>query len=103
MPGGAEYAYVLSALYRDRVLKLSFSEMLLSGVSLDEWSYFTPSNVNAQYEYVVFLVLRFLRSLLTWVGCVVCGNGEGWFYLDGCMADWKGIYPSSGSRIFRKC
>jgi hypothetical protein len=32
------------------VLKLSFGEMLLSGVSLDTWSYFTPENVNALYE-----------------------------------------------------
>ncbi|OAG05890.1 putative hydrolase or acyltransferase of alpha/beta superfamily [Paraphaeosphaeria sporulosa] len=47
---GAEYAYAVAAIYRDRVMKLSFCEMLLSGVSLDTWSYFTPENVNAQYE-----------------------------------------------------
>ena len=29
---------------------LSFSEMLLSGISLDSWSFFTEENVRAQYE-----------------------------------------------------
>ncbi|KAF2017822.1 soluble epoxide hydrolase [Aaosphaeria arxii CBS 175.79] len=47
---GAEFAFAVAGLYRDRVLKLSFCEMLLSGVSLDKWSYFTPENTQAQYE-----------------------------------------------------
>lgn len=47
---GAEFAYAVAGIYRDRVLSLSFCEMLLSGVSLEKWSYFTLENVNAQYE-----------------------------------------------------
>jgi hypothetical protein len=50
MVGGAEFAYAVAGIYRDRVLSLSFCEMLLSGISLDKWSYFTPENVNALYE-----------------------------------------------------
>ncbi|KAF2680993.1 alpha/beta-hydrolase [Lentithecium fluviatile CBS 122367] len=42
---GAEFAYAVAGIYRDRVLFLSFCEMLLSGVSLDKWSYFTPENI----------------------------------------------------------
>ncbi|KAF1973665.1 alpha/beta-hydrolase [Bimuria novae-zelandiae CBS 107.79] len=68
---GAEYAYVLSAIYRDRVMKLSFGEMLLSGVSLDKWSYFTPSNVYAQYElrgvwqwHIPFLCIAHILEML---------------------------------------
>jgi hypothetical protein len=48
--GGAEFAYVLAAEYRDRVLALSFGEMLLSGYGLDNASQFTDSNVMLQYE-----------------------------------------------------
>jgi|SRR5690242_12402483 len=48
--GGAEFAYVLAASYRDRVLALSFGEMLLSGYGLDNASQFTESNVMLQYE-----------------------------------------------------
>lgn len=47
---GAEFAYVLAGLHRERVLSLSFAEMLLSGLDLDRWSDFTPSNVAAQYD-----------------------------------------------------
>lgn len=47
---GAEYAYAVAAKYRDRVLKLSFSEMLVSGFGLEESSFWTPENVSAQYE-----------------------------------------------------
>ncbi|KAJ4400332.1 hypothetical protein N0V91_008791 [Didymella pomorum] len=47
---GAEFAYVLAAEYRDRVLALSFGEMLLSGYGLDNASQFTESNVMLQYE-----------------------------------------------------
>lgn len=37
-------------MYRDRVLALSFGEMLLSGYGLDNASQFTESNVMLQYE-----------------------------------------------------
>jgi pimeloyl-ACP methyl ester carboxylesterase len=47
---GAEFAYVLAALHRDRVKTLCFAEMLLSGQGLEEASYFTPDNVSAQFE-----------------------------------------------------
>ncbi|EGP85812.1 unnamed protein product [Zymoseptoria tritici ST99CH_3D1] len=47
---GADYAYAVAGLYRDRVLKLSFCEMLLSGLGLEESSFWTPENVTAQYE-----------------------------------------------------
>ncbi|ETI28888.1 hypothetical protein G647_01340 [Cladophialophora carrionii CBS 160.54] len=47
---GAEYAYALAALYRDRALSLSFGEMLLSGFGLEESSFWTPENVSAQFR-----------------------------------------------------
>ena len=47
---GAEFAYALAAAYRERVLTLSFCEMLLSGLGLEEWSFFKPENLAAQYE-----------------------------------------------------
>ncbi|EXJ64940.1 hypothetical protein A1O7_01279 [Cladophialophora yegresii CBS 114405] len=47
---GAEYAYALAALYRHRILSLSFCEMLLSGFGLEESSFWTPENVSAQFR-----------------------------------------------------
>lgn len=47
---GAEYGYVLAAKYPERVKTLSFCEMLLSGHGLEEWSYFTPEHVSAQFN-----------------------------------------------------
>ena len=47
---GAEFAYALAATAPDRVLTLSFCEMLLSGLGLEEWSNFTPEKVSAQYR-----------------------------------------------------
>lgn len=47
---GAEYAYGVAAHLRERVLTLSFCEMLLTGYGLEEASYWTPSNITAQYE-----------------------------------------------------
>lgn len=49
---GAEFAYVLAAMYRDRVIGLSFCEMLLSHVSpgLNEITHFTQENITAQYD-----------------------------------------------------
>lgn len=47
---GADYAYAVAGLYRDRVIKLSFCEMLLSGLGLEESSFWTPENVSAQYR-----------------------------------------------------
>lgn len=47
---GAEFAYVLAASNPDRVLSLSFAEMLLSGLDLDRWSDFTSDNIAAQYD-----------------------------------------------------
>lgn len=47
---GADYAYAVAAMYPDRVLKLSFCEMLVSGFGLEESSFWTPENVTAQYR-----------------------------------------------------
>lgn len=47
---GAEFAYALAATQRDRVLTLSFCEMMLSGLGLEEFSFFTPDNITAQYR-----------------------------------------------------
>lgn len=47
---GAEYAYAVAGLYRDRVMKLSFCEMLVSGLGLEESSFWTRENVTAQYR-----------------------------------------------------
>ncbi|CUX54240.1 alpha/beta hydrolase [Agrobacterium deltaense] len=47
---GAEFAYVLAASERKRVLSLSFCEMMLSGLGLEEFSFFTPENITAQYR-----------------------------------------------------
>ncbi|KAF7192165.1 Soluble epoxide hydrolase [Pseudocercospora fuligena] len=47
---GADYAYAVAGLYRDRVLKLSFCEMLLSGLGLEESSFWTRENVTAQFR-----------------------------------------------------
>ena len=47
---GGEYAYVLAASHRDRVMKLSFCEMLLSGFGLEESSFLTQENATAQFE-----------------------------------------------------
>lgn len=47
---GADYAYAVAAMYRNRVLKLSFCEMLISGFGLEESSFWTPENVTAQYR-----------------------------------------------------
>ena len=47
---GADYAYALAAKYRDRVLTLSFGEMLISGFGLEESSFWTKENISAQFE-----------------------------------------------------
>ena len=47
---GAEFAYALAASERDRVVTLSFAEMLLSGLGLEEWSRFEPNTVHARFE-----------------------------------------------------
>ncbi|ETN42802.1 uncharacterized protein HMPREF1541_01960 [Cyphellophora europaea CBS 101466] len=47
---GAEYAYALAAAYRDRVTKLSFCEMLLSGLGLEESSFLTQENATRQFR-----------------------------------------------------
>jgi pimeloyl-ACP methyl ester carboxylesterase len=47
---GAEYAYAVAAFYRDRVIKLSFCEMLLSGLGLEESNIWSKDSVTAQYR-----------------------------------------------------
>jgi len=47
---GAEYAYAVAASHPDRVKKLSFCEMLCSGLGLEESSFWTKENVSAQFE-----------------------------------------------------
>lgn len=47
---GAEFAYAVAAGLRDRVRGLCFGEMLLSGLGLEESSFWTMDNITAQYE-----------------------------------------------------
>jgi len=47
---GADYALAVAGLYRERVLSLSFCEMLASGLGLEESSFWTEQNVTAQYR-----------------------------------------------------
>lgn len=47
---GGDYAYAVAGLYRDKVRKLSFCEMLVSGLGLEETSFWTEENVSAQYR-----------------------------------------------------
>ena len=47
---GADYAYALAAMYRDRVKTLSFCEMLVSGFGLEESNIWSPENVTAQFR-----------------------------------------------------
>ncbi|MCP8970660.1 alpha/beta hydrolase [Ectobacillus ponti] len=47
---GAEFAYVLAAQYPERVKTLCFAEMLLSGLGLEEWSYFKPEILQSRFE-----------------------------------------------------
>ena len=42
---GADYAYATAAKYRDRVPKLSFCKMLVSGFGLEESSFGTKENL----------------------------------------------------------
>nr|POF07197.1 soluble epoxide hydrolase [Quercus suber] len=69
---GAEYAYAIAGMYRERVLKLSFCEMLLSGLGLEESSFWTPENVSAQYRMdgVWCWVAIEPRALKHWIECV---------------------------------
>ena len=47
---GAEFAYALAATRRDKVMTLSFCEMLLSGFGLEEWSNFQPDKISSQFQ-----------------------------------------------------
>lgn len=47
---GAEYAFALTAAYRDNVIKLSFCEMLLTGFGLEESNIWSEENVQAQWN-----------------------------------------------------
>ena len=47
---GAEFAYALAALHPERVLSLSFAEMMLSGLGLEEWTHFSLEKVRSQYD-----------------------------------------------------
>lgn len=47
---GAEFAYALTATHRDKVMTLSFCEMLLSGFGLEEWSNFQPDKISSQFQ-----------------------------------------------------
>lgn len=47
---GADYAVAVAGIYRDRVLKLSFCEMVPSGLGLEETSFWTPENVTRQFR-----------------------------------------------------
>lgn len=47
---GADYAYPLCAKYRDRVKKVCFGEMVLSGFGLEESNVWSPETVTRQYR-----------------------------------------------------
>lgn len=47
---GAEYGYVMAAVYRDKVRALSFCEMLLSGDLLEKHSAFTRENASRRFK-----------------------------------------------------
>lgn len=47
---GADYAVAVAGLYRDRVIKLSFCEMVPSGLGLEETNIWTPENVARQFN-----------------------------------------------------
>ena len=47
---GAEFAYAVAATQRDKVMTLSFCEMMLSGFGLEEWSNFEPEKISAQFN-----------------------------------------------------
>lgn len=47
---GAEYAYVLAAANRDKVKAVCIGEQILSGMGLEESSYFTDENLSARIE-----------------------------------------------------
>lgn len=47
---GADYAFAVAGLYRDRVLKLSFCEMVPSGLGLEETALWTEENAGRQYR-----------------------------------------------------
>jgi len=47
---GADYAFAVAGYLRERVLTLSFGEMLLSGLGLEESSFWTKENVTAQFR-----------------------------------------------------
>lgn len=49
---GAEFGYALAATRPDRVKTLSFAEMLLSGEGLQEWSYLTKENLEADEPWL---------------------------------------------------
>ena len=47
---GAEFAYATAAMFPHRVKALSFCEMMLSGLGLEEMTHFNKNNLTAQYE-----------------------------------------------------
>ncbi|SFJ42109.1 Pimeloyl-ACP methyl ester carboxylesterase [Paenibacillus sp. UNC496MF] len=56
---GAAFGYALAAKHPDRVKKLSFSEMLLPGLGLEDWSALTPKNVLSHHWFwhIVFFAV----------------------------------------------
>lgn len=48
---GAAFSYALAAKYPDRVEKLSYSEMLLPGLGLEDWSVLKPENVYSNHWF----------------------------------------------------
>lgn len=64
---GAEYAYAVAALYRDRVIKLSFCEMLLSGLGLEESNVWSKDNVTAQCR---------MDGVWCWVSIASCQSAK---------------------------
>lgn len=47
---GAEFSYVLCATYPERIITVCIGEQVLSGLGLEEASFFTAENVTAKYE-----------------------------------------------------
>ncbi|MBW7452990.1 alpha/beta fold hydrolase [Paenibacillus sepulcri] len=56
---GAAFSYALAGKYPDRVEKLSFSEMMLPGLGLEDWSVLKPENVysNHWFWHIIFFAV----------------------------------------------
>jgi pimeloyl-ACP methyl ester carboxylesterase len=63
---GAAFSYAIAAKYPEKVLKLSYGEMLLPGYGLEEWSNLSANNVNSNHFlwHVNFFHVRDIPEML---------------------------------------